>query len=113
MENVCGIRFMNIGLENDAVDAASVVEGPSRCSNKGVKGQKRRIKRLRVVFSTPPALKAPEPHRASSVWGTISWPLAHRRVKSSSVLCFLLLVSCFVFVFMFHDYCFMVLACRF
>ena len=32
--------FINIGLEKGAVAVASVVEEPSRCSNKG--GQKRR-----------------------------------------------------------------------
>ena len=40
VENKIGGRFINIGLENVAVAAASVVERPPRCSNKG--GQKRR-----------------------------------------------------------------------
>ena len=36
-----GKCFLNTGLEKSAVAAASVVEGPSRCSNKGG-GKKRR-----------------------------------------------------------------------
>ena len=39
-QNEFGGRFIDIGLENVAVAAASVVELPPRCSNKG--GQKRR-----------------------------------------------------------------------
>ena len=34
-KNKFGKRFIDIGLEKSAVAAASVVEGPSRCSNKG------------------------------------------------------------------------------
>ena len=40
MINECGMRVINIGLENAAVAAARVVEGPSRSSLKRV--EKRR-----------------------------------------------------------------------
>ena len=40
VKKICGNRFIDIGLENVAVAAASVVAGPSRCSNNG--SQKRR-----------------------------------------------------------------------
>ena len=74
-----GGRFINIGLEKSAVAAASVVEEPSRCSNKGSKASMF-IKRLRESFlftasearaggRPSPALKAPESYRAISVWG--------------------------------------------
>ena len=34
VKNEFGMRFINIGLEKSGVAAASVVEGPSRCSDK-------------------------------------------------------------------------------
>ena len=79
MKNEFGRHFINIWLETSAVAAASVVEGPPRCSNKG--GQKRRClynacenhlftaARARAGIGPSPAFIAPEPHRASSVWG--------------------------------------------
>ena len=79
MKNVKIGRCIDIGLERCSVAAASVVEGYSHCSNKGVKSVDvyktfARIFRYngaeaREGGGPAPALKAPEPHRASSVLG--------------------------------------------
>ena len=80
-KNEFGRRFINIGLEKSAVAAASVVEGPSRCSNKEGKSVEVYKTPVRIICfngaeartgnGPSTAFNAPESYRASSVWGKI------------------------------------------
>ena len=68
-----GERVIDIGLENVVAAAASVVELPPHCSNKGGQKHRRYETYARIIFRTAaearaagrpsPAFNAPEPHR--------------------------------------------------
>ena len=77
-KNELGMRFIKIGLQKSGVAAASVVEGPSRCSNEGVKSvDVYKTSARSIIFTTSeahaagwpsPAFNAPEPHSTNTVW---------------------------------------------
>ena len=104
-----GRRCINIGLKNVAVAVARVVELFPRCSNKGVKSVDVYKTFARIICCTTGAARAakwpslafhaPEPHRASSVWGTRFKCVAHNirwwwRVTQNNVYTYKYTMNC-------------------